>query len=289
MAAGSAGPTESVSITPAQIQRFGITFGVAEERTMVARIRTVGVVAVDETRLFEIATKFPGYVERLYADYTGKAVEAGSPLLDIYAPDLVAAQQEILLARNLQETVGAIRLPGVGSEPVDLEELISEDVGFAEITLRPESDLVGQTLRDTDFRHRFHGCLVLAVWRDDAPLRTHFATTPLAAGDLLLVHGRRANLQKCEGKDFVVSAIFDPLIYDLEELLMSCAVPRGSPLVGKKKIRAELAKMTGPDNCYTGITGRIWFDENGDCFSRPVHVAVVRDGEFVPAEKQLPR
>ncbi len=133
------GPTESVRITPDQIQRFGITFGEVEERTLEARIRTVGVVAVDETRLVEITTKFPGYVERLYADYTGKTVEAGSPLLDIYAPDLVAAQEEVLLARNLQATVGAIRLPGVTSEPVDLEatalrRLSLWDIGDDQIT-----------------------------------------------------------------------------------------------------------------------------------------------------------
>ena len=115
------GPLESVRITPGQIQQFGITFVVVEERNLEARIRTVGVVEIDETRLVEITTKFPGYVERLYADYTGKTVEAGSPLLDVYAPDLVAAQEEILLARNLQATVGAIQLPGVTSEPVDLE------------------------------------------------------------------------------------------------------------------------------------------------------------------------
>lgn len=115
------GPLESVRITPGQIQQFGITFVVVEERSLEARIRTVGVVEIDETRLVEITTKFPGYVERLYADYTGKTVEAGSPLLDVYAPDLVAAQEEILLARNLQATVGAIQLPGVTSEPVDLE------------------------------------------------------------------------------------------------------------------------------------------------------------------------
>jgi multidrug efflux pump subunit AcrA (membrane-fusion protein) len=81
----------------------------------------VGAVEVDETRLVEITTKFPGYVDRLYADYVGKAVEEGSPLLDIYAPDLISAQEEILLARQLQATVGSVRLPGVSAAPVNIE------------------------------------------------------------------------------------------------------------------------------------------------------------------------
>ena len=119
--AESSASSASVQITPAQIQQFGITFGVAEERALVASFRAIGVVTVDETRLFEVVAKFPGYVEHLYADYTGQNVEAGSPLLDVYAPDLVAAQEEILLARDLQATVGSIRLPGVNFKAIDLE------------------------------------------------------------------------------------------------------------------------------------------------------------------------
>jgi len=61
-------------------------------------IRTVGRVAVDETRVHHVHTKFEGYVEHLYVDFTGKFVEAGAPLLSIYSPELVATQQEYLLA-----------------------------------------------------------------------------------------------------------------------------------------------------------------------------------------------
>ena len=132
-AATALGKAEPVRISPAQIQRFGITFAVAEERTLESQIRTVGIVEIDETRLVEVATKFPGYVERLYADYTGKTVEAGSPLLDIYAPDLVAAQEEILLARRLQAAVGALQLPGVTSEPVDLEATVRRRLNLWDI------------------------------------------------------------------------------------------------------------------------------------------------------------
>ncbi len=113
--------TEPVQITPAQVRQFGITFGTVEVRQLESRLRTVGIVKVDETRLAAVTTKFPGYVDHLYADYTGKIVRKGAPLLDIYAPDLVAAQEEVLLARSLQAMVGEVRLPGVPSDPVDLE------------------------------------------------------------------------------------------------------------------------------------------------------------------------
>ena len=112
---------EAVRITPAQIQQFGITFGSVEERPLESSVRTVGVIEVDETRVVEVTTKFPGYVDHLYADFTGKAVQAGEPLLDVYAPDLVAAQEEVLLARTLQTTVGDVQVPGGFSGSLDLE------------------------------------------------------------------------------------------------------------------------------------------------------------------------
>ncbi len=140
--------------------------------------------------------------------------------------------------------LGAREFLRLGTEEVTLEELISDQVGFAEVTLAEGSRLVGKTLRELDFRHRYHGCLVLSVWRDGKPLRTHLATTRLAAGDLLLVHGDRAQLAKMGAtSDFVVSTIFDPLVYDLEDRLMSCKVPAESPLVGKSLAESRLGDV----------------------------------------------
>lgn len=54
----------------------------------------------------------------------------------------------------------------------------------------------------------------------------------------------------------------------------------------RKAIRDYLAKITSPEKGYPGITGNTYFDENGDC-KKPIHVAVVKNGQFVPAEKQI--
>ncbi|GIX08068.1 MAG: branched-chain amino acid ABC transporter substrate-binding protein [Candidatus Poribacteria bacterium] len=56
----------------------------------------------------------------------------------------------------------------------------------------------------------------------------------------------------------------------------------------RKAIRDYLAATNSPEKAFQGVTGPTYFDENGDCL-KPAYVAVVRDGEFVPAEKQLPR
>jgi RND family efflux transporter MFP subunit len=63
-------------------------------------ISTVGLVAYEEPKQFSINSKIDGWVERLYASETGQFVKKGSPLLEIYSPALVSAQEEFLLARN---------------------------------------------------------------------------------------------------------------------------------------------------------------------------------------------
>jgi membrane fusion protein, copper/silver efflux system len=133
--AGMAMPgSDAVRLTPSQIRQFGVTFATVEERRLETRVRTVGVVQVDETRLVEVVTKFPGYVERLYADFTGKVVREGEALLDVYSPELVAAQEEVLLARELQSSLGVGSIPGVASPTVDLEATARRRLTLWDIT-----------------------------------------------------------------------------------------------------------------------------------------------------------
>ena len=61
-------------------------------------IRTVGRVEYDERRQATVNTKFEGWIEKLYVDYTGKYVRKGEPLAEIYSPELIATQQEFINA-----------------------------------------------------------------------------------------------------------------------------------------------------------------------------------------------
>lgn len=88
----------NVKLTTQRQQLIGVQTGVAETRSIGRSVRTVGRVAVDETRLHKITTKFDGYIEKLYVDYTGKEVRRGQPLFSVYSPELLATQQEYLLA-----------------------------------------------------------------------------------------------------------------------------------------------------------------------------------------------
>ena len=103
----------SVLLSADQIREFGVTFDFAEQRTLEDEVRTVGIVNFDETRMAEVAPKFGGFVERLYVDFTGKPVRAGQPLLEIYSPELVSAQEEMLLAARLDRSLAESSVPGV--------------------------------------------------------------------------------------------------------------------------------------------------------------------------------
>ena len=103
----------TVQLTADQIRQFGVTFATAEHRTLESQVRTVGIVNFDETRLSEVAPKFGGYIERLYVDFTGQIVRAGQPLVEIYSPELVSAQEELLLAAELDQSLGKSAIPGM--------------------------------------------------------------------------------------------------------------------------------------------------------------------------------
>jgi Cu(I)/Ag(I) efflux system membrane fusion protein len=110
----------SLRLAPEHIRDFGITFDFAEERMLNADVRTVGIVNFDETRVAAIVPKFGGFAERLYVDFTGSAVRRGEALVEIYSPELVAAQEELLLAETLRRNMGDASVPGLAGDPSSL-------------------------------------------------------------------------------------------------------------------------------------------------------------------------
>src|SRR5205807_502769 len=100
-AAGS--DTSGIPLDRAEAARLGITFARAAERPVRSSVRAVGILKYAEPNLVYVNARVGGWVERLYADYVGKRVEQGDPLLALYSPDLVSAQEEYLLARRLKD------------------------------------------------------------------------------------------------------------------------------------------------------------------------------------------
>lgn len=87
-----------VSITSTARARMGMTLGVVEKRSLLRPLRTSAVIIADETRMFRVTTKIDGWVDQLRVNVTGQEVKKGDPLLTIYSPELVRAQQEYVTA-----------------------------------------------------------------------------------------------------------------------------------------------------------------------------------------------
>ena len=90
-----------VHLTPEQARAVGVTFTVVQRGPLMRTVRTVGQVVPAESNLAEITTKIDGFVEQLYVNATGTAVRQGQPLLTLYSPMLVTAQEELLAAKRL--------------------------------------------------------------------------------------------------------------------------------------------------------------------------------------------
>jgi Cu(I)/Ag(I) efflux system membrane fusion protein len=102
MAAGS-DELQPVRLDEESARRIGVTYATATTRAFTRTISTVGNVTFDETRLVNVNPKIEGWVEKLYVDFTGAPVRKGQPLLAVYSPMLVAAQEELILARRLAD------------------------------------------------------------------------------------------------------------------------------------------------------------------------------------------
>jgi Cu(I)/Ag(I) efflux system membrane fusion protein len=69
-----------------------------ERKFVEAEIRMVGKVDYDETRVKNITAWVPGRIDRLYVDFTGITVNKGDHMVDLYSPELISAQAELLQA-----------------------------------------------------------------------------------------------------------------------------------------------------------------------------------------------
>jgi len=110
---------ESIMISPRKIQLIGVRTEQAQVRSLTRTIRTVGLVAVDERLLTHVHIKLEGWVEKLYVRFTGEDVKKGQKLFEIYSPELVASQEEYLLALK------AVRALKINEYPIVAENAAS--------------------------------------------------------------------------------------------------------------------------------------------------------------------
>src|SRR3972149_3469732 len=93
-------PENMMVIDPARLQSIGITYEPVRSQRVEKIIRTVGHVEADERRIAHIHVKFEGWIEKLLVNFTGENVKKDQALFTVYSPELLATQQEVLLALN---------------------------------------------------------------------------------------------------------------------------------------------------------------------------------------------
>lgn len=98
-----------VYVPEARRQLIGVTFADAEVRTLAKTVRAFGRVALNEQSLAAVNLQVGGWARRVFVKDAGARVRAGEPLLALYSPELVAAQEELLIASrsNDGDLIGA--------------------------------------------------------------------------------------------------------------------------------------------------------------------------------------
>ena len=144
-------PIVPVQLTPERMQSIGVRTGTVEYKQLSDDIRATGTVDINERLLSYVQVRFPGYIRKVFANATYQYVRKGEPLFTIYSPDLVATQQEYLLARQNQKTLGASTVDGVADGAATLstaaeQRLQQWDIPQSEIaklkeTGKPVTDL----------------------------------------------------------------------------------------------------------------------------------------------------
>lgn len=102
--ATSAPPLAPVQLSPQRMQAIGITTAAVAMQNVSNEMRVPGNVDMDERRIAYVQTRFPGWIQKVFANASYQYVRKGQPLFTIYSQELVSTEQEYLLAKQSQQT-----------------------------------------------------------------------------------------------------------------------------------------------------------------------------------------
>ena len=115
-------PMGTINIRQDKQQLIGVRYGFAEMTPGAGSIRAVGKVAFDETRLTRIHSKVEGWIEKVHVDFTGAQIKVGQPLLTIYSPEMLASEQEFLLALKARDILSRSTVREASTNTISLVE-----------------------------------------------------------------------------------------------------------------------------------------------------------------------
>jgi RND family efflux transporter MFP subunit len=142
-------PPGRILITPERQQLIGVRLGQAAMESASRTIRVVGKVAMDETRVVKIHPRVEGWIETVYADFMGQSIRKGQPLLSIYSPELLATEQEYLLALKAKQIMSHSSMSGAVTDSdtlvraarrrLELWDVTDEQIEELHHTLKPSA------------------------------------------------------------------------------------------------------------------------------------------------------
>jgi membrane fusion protein, copper/silver efflux system len=143
-----------VDLPPERIQLIGMRTATVKREALGGELRTVGVVAANERGLAQINTRFAGWIQKLLVSETGEHVRRGQVLATIYSPDVLRAQQELLVTRGWDKSAGRdhggltdsldadarrrLELLGISSQEID--EIVRSGKAVEAIAIRSPVD-----------------------------------------------------------------------------------------------------------------------------------------------------
>src|SRR5450755_3152373 len=144
-------PAGTVKIAPDKQQLIGVRTETVERQSLARTVRTTGLLTSDETKLAHIHVKVNGYIDKSYVDFVGQLVKKGQPLFTLYSPDLVATEEEYLIAKRGAKEMGSSQFPDVAQGSQSLlrstrERLKLWDISDEQIKKLDETGEVTKTL-----------------------------------------------------------------------------------------------------------------------------------------------
>ena len=126
--AGSAAPLAPIQLSPQRLQEIGVTLATVALQEVEDNLNVSGNVDIDEETMVDVQTRFPGWIQDVYANATYQYVHKGERLFTIYSPDLVSSEQEYLLARRNQQAFAPAAHEGQTQQrPAGTENLAAQE------------------------------------------------------------------------------------------------------------------------------------------------------------------
>jgi len=157
-----------ISVDPVTSQNMGVRMALVTRKDLSRTIRTVGLIGYEEPKQFSINSKIDGWVERLHVNETGQVVKKGAPLLEIYSPALVSAQEEFLLARNNNITLAESPFPAIADGAKRLQDASRRRLKLWDISERQIARLekTGEVMNSLTLYAPYNGIVTMKMVRE---------------------------------------------------------------------------------------------------------------------------